>query len=442
MNDLTTGSVWRSISFFALPMLLGNILQQTYNIIDTWIVGKWIGSGALAGVGSSYTLMVFLTSILIGLCMGSGVVFSLCFGKKDDTELKNSIGASFVLIAVITVILTAAPLFLLKQIILWLNIPAEIQDLTSNYLRIIFYGIPAVFIYNYFAAYLKAIGNSIIPLLFLGISTVLNIILDILFVVKFHLGAGGAATATILSQYVSGIGITLYVLSKYPLIRLALSHLEVHHSSMKQIANYSILTCLQQSVMNLGILMVQSLVNSFGTAVMAAFAAGVKIDSFAYMPAQEYGNAFSTFTAQNIGAEKRERVKSGIKCAIITILVYCGLASLILWFLAKPLLQIFIDSSETTIIAEGVRYLHIEGAFYIGIGLLFFFYGIYRALGKPEMSLILTIISLGTRVILAYTLAPQPSFGVSAIWWAIPIGWALADLVGGICLIRWRKKLL
>lgn len=191
--------------------------------------------------------------------------------------------------------------------------------------------------------------------------------------------------------------------------------------------------------MNLGILMVQGLVNSFGTTIMAAFAAAVKIDSFAYMPAQEYGNAFSTFVAQNVGACKKDRVMQGIKCAIVTIIIYCGLASLVLWFMAKPLMQIFVDMSEIAIINAGIKYLHVEGAFYIGIGLLFFFYGLYRALGKQEMSLVLTIISLGTRVVLAYTLSPY--FGVTAIWWAIPIGWILADVTGFIYFMLKKKKI-
>ncbi len=441
-RDLTRGSVFKTISFFALPMLLGNILQQAYNIVDTWVVGQYVSSDALAAVGASYTLMVFLTSILIGLCMGSSVVFSIYFGAKNERKLKESIGASFLLIVLIMILLTMIPIVSVDAIIDWMNIPDEINALTREYLYIVFLGIPAVFLYNFFAAFLRAIGNSVVPLLFLGVSTILNIVLDLLFVIRFGLGTAGAAEATIIAQYVAGIGICLYALLKNEIVRYALLHIKLNMENMREIAGFSIFTCLQQSVMNLGILMVQGLVNSFGTTIMAAFATAVKIDSFAYMPAQEYANAFSTFIAQNVGAKKRDRVVKGIRYAAMTSLSYCAVISFLLWFAAESLMKVFVNRAETEIIAEGVRYLHIEGSFYCGIGCLFLFYGLYRALGKPAMSLVLTIVSLGTRVVLAYMLAPIASIGVVGIWWAVPIGWFLADAVGFIYLIVKRKTLL
>ena len=193
----------------------------------------------------------------------------------------------------------------------------------------------------------------------------LNIILDLLFVAVFNRGAAGAAEATIIAQYISGIGIGIYVVVKNKTIRTAFKEYKISIFNLKEIAEYSILTCMQQSVMNFGILMVQGVVNSFGTAVMAAFAAAVKIDSFAYLTVQEYANAFSTFTAQNMGAGKKERINKGIKYAVISSAVYCIIASLIMWFAAEQLMLIFIDPAETEIISEGIRYLHIEGVFYI-----------------------------------------------------------------------------
>ena len=198
------------------------------------------------------------------------------------------------------------------------------------------------------------------------------------------------------------------------------------------------MTSVQQSIMNFGILMVQGLVNSFGTAVMAAFAAGVKIDSFAYMPAQEFGNAYSLFISQNYGARRQERVKQGTRSAILLSMVFCVLVSVLVFAAAPWLIQIFVDGSEAEIIAIGAGYLRIEGAFYCGIGLLFLWYGYYRGIGRPEMSLVLTVISLGTRVVLAYALAP--TVGVTAIWWAVPIGWALADAAGAVCYPRLKGK--
>lgn len=438
-KDLTKGSVFPTLCFFALPMILGNVLQQGYNIVDTWVVGHYAGSDALAAVGAAFALMTFLTSVLLGLCMGSGVVFSLCFGRRDEEGLKKGICASFLLAAAIAILLTALSLLGVDLIMDWMHIPGEIMEITRDYLVLVFWGIPAIALYNFFGAYLKAIGNSVIPLVFLGISTVLNIGLDILFVAVWQQGTAGAAAATIISQYLSGLGIGLYVLATSKAVRRAFARFQISGSSLGEIANYSVLTCMQQSVMNLGILMVQGLVNSFGTTVMAAFAAAVKVDAFAYMPAQEYGNAFSTFIAQNKGAGKPERIRKGVRYGVLTTVTYCLLVSLVLWFLAKPLMLIFIDAGETTILAEGVRYLHTVGPFYCGIGCLFLFYGLYRAIGKPGISVVLTIISLGTRVALAYTLAAIPDIGVVGIWWAIPIGWGLADLIGGLFYIRYRR---
>ncbi|MCI9125274.1 MAG: MATE family efflux transporter [Eubacterium sp.] len=435
-KKLTTGPVARTMFFFALPMILGNFLQQAYNVVDTWVVGHFAGSGALAAVGSAFTLMTFLTSILLGLCMGSGIVFSLCFGKQDTQKLEYSICSSFLLILVIAVILTVLVLSGMDWIIAWLNIPREITGPSRSYLYLVFWGIPAVALYNYFCAYLKALGNSVTPLLFLAVSTIVNIVLDLLFVAKLHQGTFGAAAATMISQYIAGFGIGIYAFRTNNTLRKAFCRFQIKRDSLYEILNYSVLTCMQQSVMNLGILMVQGLVNSFGTAVMAASAAAVKIDAFTYMPLQEYANAFSTFIAQNAGAGQTARIRGGIRHAAATVVAYSLSAAVLLWFLAKPLMHVFIDAQETAILTEGVRYLHTICPFYFGIGCLFLFYGLFRALGKPAVSVVLTVISLGTRVALAYTLSAVSGVGVAGIWWSIPIGWMLADLAG---ILFYRK---
>ncbi len=442
MNNtyLTTGNVFKSISIFAVPMLIGNILQQLYNIIDTWVVGKYINSDALAAVGAVFALMVFITSILIGLCMGSGVVFAQDYGRKDFAVLQRRIGTAFIGIGIITVVITVLTACKMDLLLQWLNIPAEIYDTTLDYLRIMIVGIPAVFVYNFFAAYLKSLGNSVTPLVYLAVSAVVNIILDLLFVLSFGMGVKGAALATVIAQYISGLGCGFHVILKSEYARNAFTHISIRAEDIRILFSYSFYTCLQQSVMNLGILMVQGIVNSYGTVVMTAFAAGVKIDAFAYMPAQEYGNAFSTFLAQNYGANKMDRFRQGIRVGIITSAVYCAAASLVLWIFAKKLMLIFIPESKTEIINIGVQYLHIEGAFYIGIGILFLLYGLYRAMGRPQMSLILTIISLGTRVVIAKAVSVS-DMPVSGIWWAVPIGWFLADTVGIICYLFYRKSL-
>lgn len=441
-RDLTKGPVIKSMLLFAVPMILGDLLQQCYNIADTLIVGQFLGRDALAAVGSSFTLMTFLTSIILGLCMGSGALFSIRFGQRDDDALKENVSASFFFIAFITIILNVLSFVLIDCLKVFLRVPDEVWGDMRNYLFVIFFGIPAVFLYNYFASYLRAIGNSILPLLFLAASAILNIALDLWFVIGLKRGVTGAAEATVIAQYLSGIGIAIYTLVKYPMVR---SIGDIHALKKKrvwEIISFSSLTCIQQSVMNLGILMVQGLVNSFGPVIMAAFAAAVKIDAFAYMPVQDFGNAFSTFVAQNYGAKEKERIKSGLKSATLISIGFCLVISLFVFAFAKQLMQIFVDKDDIETIMEGVKYLRIEGSFYCGIGCLFLFYGLYRALGKPGMSVILTIISLGTRVALAYLLSMIPSLGVLGIWWSVPIGWILADIVGLVYYLVRREKLI
>lgn len=436
-RDLTRGPVTKGMLLFALPMILGNLLQQFYNVADTLIVGQFLGATALAAVGSSYTLMTFLTSILLGMCMGSGAVFSIRFGEGDRARLKNSLSLSFLMIAAFAVVMNLAVFLLIDPMMGLLQVPEEVYPLMRSYLWVIFWGIGGTFLYNYFACLLRAIGNSATPLLFLGVSAVLNIALDLVFVVVVPWGVAGAAFATSLSQWVSGLGLLAFTLAKMPQLRPSRQDVRWEKDRVLEIARFSLLTCVQQSVMNFGILMVQGLVNSFGTVVMAAFAAAVKIDSFAYMPVQDFGNAFSTFIAQNYGAKRMDRVDRGIKSAVVSSVVFALLISVLVFVFAKPLLLLFVKPEETEILAVGVQYLRIEGAFYFGIGILFLLYGLYRAIERPGMSLVLTVISLGTRVALAYILSAIPAIGVVGIWWSVPIGWALADVTG----VLYYKKL-
>lgn len=429
-KDLTTGSITGTMLRFALPMIAGNLLQQFYNIADTLIVGRYLGVQALAAVGAAYALMSFLTSILLGLCMGSGAVFSLRFGEKNERMLKSSIFVSFVLVAAVALVLNTAVFLFIDPIMYLLCVPVEIYGLMREYLWVIFFGISAVFLYNYFACLLRAVGNSFIPLVFLGISALLNVGLDLVFVLVFKWGVAGAGAATVVSQFVSGIGICLYTYLKMPEFRINRSHMKMDRKVLAEISGFSFLTCVQQSVMNFGILMVQGLVNSFGAVVMAAFAAAVKIDSFAYMPVQDFGNAFSTFIAQNYGAGRHDRVEKGIKSAVTASVLFCLVISFIVCVFARDLMLIFVQPREAEILAVGVQYLRIEGTFYCGIGCLFLLYGLYRAVRKPEMSVVLTVISLGTRVALAYILSAIPGIGVVGIWVSVPIGWFLADCTG------------
>lgn len=435
-RDLTKGSIAGRLLLFALPMMAGNLMQQLYNIADTWVVGQFIGPEALAAVGSSYTLMVFLTSIFTGLCMGSGVAFSIYYGKKDMDSLKSAIFMSFTFIAGITILMNVILVPGVDVILGWLQVPADAAPYMREYLQVIFWGLVATFAYNYFASLLRAVGNSLAPLIFLGVSVLLNICLDLFFVLVLRRGVRGAAEATVISQGVSAAGIVIYTWCSRKELRPQAGHMRFRTGIFKEILSLSFLTCVQQSVMNLGILMVQGLINSFGTVVMAGYAAAVKIDSFAYMPAQDFGNAFATFVAQNYGAGEKERIKKGSRMAAGMVFVFCVCVGAVICLFTKPLMSIFVTAGNNDIIEAGAGYLRVVAACYPGIGFLFLFYAYYRAIRRPGFSVILTVISLGTRVALAYWLSSLPFLGVWGIWISIPIGWALADITGLLGLGR------
>lgn len=326
-HDLTTGNITSGLWAFAVPLMLGNVLQQLYNLADTWVVGKCIGNNALAAVGASYTLMIFLTSVIIGLCLGSSAFIAMAYGKKNTEKIKNGIFLSFAFTALITVLLIVLFCAGLDTIIKWLRVPQETVSDMRIYLFYVFMGFFATFIYNYISNLLRGLGNSVVPLFFLALSVGLNIALDILFVAGFQMGIAGAAQATVLAQHISGFGLLIYYWIKYPGLRLHKKDCVWNREDFMEILSLSGFTCLQQSVMNFGILMVQGLVNSFGAVVMAAFAVAVKIDTIAYMPVQDFGNAFSVFVAQNFSAGKKDRIRAGMKSAGISVAVFCAVIS-------------------------------------------------------------------------------------------------------------------
>ena len=422
-------------------MIAGNLLQQVYNLVDTLIVGRFLGADALASVGSSYTLMVFLTSVVIGLCMGSGAFFSADFGAGNQNRLREDIWHSFWFILTVSVIICAVIYPGMNAILEILQTPEELTTLTKQYVRVVFAGIIFVFLYNFFAFLLRAMGNSLVPLVFLAASSVINIALDIWFVVGLEFGVGGAALATVIAQAFSGIGIAVFCIMRLPVLKFGGSNSRVRWNSerMKEIIKNDIATGIQQSVMNFGILMIQGLVNSFGAVVMASFAAAVKIDTLAYMPAQEFANAYSLFVSQNYGADRKERIREGTRISIAVSAGFCAAVSVLIFIFAESLMGVFVDPGETAIIAEGARYLRIEGAAYIGIGILFLWYGYFRGINMPHISLLLTVISLGTRVLLSYALAPRTPLGVIVIWISIPIGWLLADVTGWVMYKKNRE---
>lgn len=434
-KDLTEGPILKSLVLFSLPMTAANLLQQCYNLADTMIVGRYIGDDALAAVGSAYTLMVFITSILLGFSLGSGSLIASYFGKGDGKKMRTTIASSFITIFLLSLVLMAFCILAINWIIDILNTPEELKPLIKEYLFWIFLGLIGVFLTNYFSCLLRSVGDSVTPLVFLAISAVMNIFLDLYFILSLHWAIAGAAIATIISQYFAGIGLLIVTVRRNRNLIPSFEEIRRWRGELKNVLNYSFLTSMQQSVMNFGILMVQGLVNSFGVSVMAAFAAGVKIDSFAYLPSQDFGNAYSFFIAQNSGKGLRERIRKGTRMALVITVGFSVIISIFVNIFAPFLIGIFFSSPSQEILDIGISYLRVEGSFYALIGILFLLYGYFRADGRPAISLVLTVISLGLRVLLSYSFAPL--IGYYAIWVSIPIGWMIADITG---YILYKKK--
>lgn len=433
--DLTTGNPTKKILFFTLPIFLGNVFQQIYSMSDTIVVGRFLGKEALAAVGSSSALVIFVSAILIGLCMGSGVLFAELFGAKKYDNLSAAISTAAIFIFIVTILICGIGIIFLDPLIRLFQVPEAAFALSKDYLLIIFAGLPFMFLYNIASVILRAVGDSKTPLIFLIVASVINVAFDFILVLYTDLGVKGPAWSTFAAQLCSGVPLYLYTTKKLKFIRF---RLHFDKALFREVAKYSIMTSLQQSIMNFGILLVQGLVNSFGVVAMAAFTAGVRIDTFAYMPAQDFGNAFATYIAQNKGAGKGDRIRQGFRSSLLCVTIFCGIISLGVILFAPQLISLFVPG-DRAVIETGANYLRIEGALYILIGYLFLHYGLFRGLGRFNTSIGLTILSLGTRVALSYSLVWM-GLGLYSIWWSIPIGWALADIAGFVCYWKLQKQ--
>jgi len=426
--DMTKGNPSKIILKFFIPLFIGDLFQQLYSIIDAIIIGKFVGTAAFAAVGSSSAVTVFISSILLGLAMGASVIFSQLYGGKQYNELKKAIATALIFLLCVSVLITVVTLVFLPQIIYLYQMPKATAVYASDYLKYVFGGFVFVGMYNAFAFLLRAFGDSKTPLYFLAASCIANLLLDLLFVVVFHMGTSGAAIATLLTQGFAAIGCGIYTAKRMRFLNFKRKEFKFSISSFKNIAVYSVLTALQQSISSFGMMLIQGLVNTFGTTVMAAFAACSKIDSIANSPLQDLGNAFSTYTAQNKGAGETKRIQAGFRVTSKIIIVLSALMSIIAFVFAPNLITLFVNIDAVEVIAVGIGYLRIISVFYVLLGFIVMFYGFFRGLGEIKISILMTIVSQGLRVFLAYSFAPIKGF--SGVCWAIVIGWLLSDILG------------
>ena len=425
-KDLTTGNVTKTMLLFAGPMILGNLLQQCYNIVDMLIVGRALGAGALAAVGSAYSLMTFLTSVLIGMCMGSGSLFSYSIGKRDTARLQYEMTASFSFIGIVTIVMNIVVFVCMKPILNILQIPEDIYGMMQEYVWYIFWGIFFVFLYNYFSFLLRAAGDSVVSLVFLGISSGLNIVLDLWMVAGLGLGVFGAALATLIAQGISAVFsflIFLYRMRRYKCQFEWFDGQELY--SMLQIAIPSV---LQQSTVSIGMMIVQAVVNPFGTQALAGYSATMRVENVFSLIFVSIGNAISPYISQNLGAKKIERLKKGYHAALVLDLCFAVLAFLVIESLHNQISSLFLGKDGTALAYQvSGDYMRWLGYFFIFMGIKMATDGVLRGLGIMRPFLIANMVNLAIRLSVALICAPR--FGIAFVWLAVPAGWLANFLI-------------
>lgn len=442
MKDLTKGKSSRLIFLFAMPMLLGNVFQQFYNIVDSFIVGNYIGEAALAAVGASFPIIYVLIALTVGISMGGTIVISQYFGAKDYDNVKKAVDTMFIFVIIASVLITIIGLLFSSTIFKLLKLPEEVLPDATLYLNIYFSGIILMFGFNVVAAILRGLGDSKTPLYFLITSTLINLSLDVLFVVVFGWGIASVAIATVISQGVALIASLIYLNRYNKFFRFSLASMKLDKNIFKASMRIGIPSGLQQTFVGLGMLALLRIVNDFGTDAIAAYTVAGRIDSFASLPAMSFAAALSTFVGQNLGANKTNRVVKGYKVTwFITSLISVSVMIVVMFF-SEPLMSIFTDKPE--VISIGQSYLTIVCSFYILFSTMFVTNGVLRGAGDTLFPMFFTLFSLWLiRVPLAYILSrPNLGIGIDGIWWAIPIAWFTGCIFSFLYYLsgRWKRK--
>jgi putative MATE family efflux protein len=438
---MTYGNPSKILFCFAIPMIIGNIFQQLYNIADSIVVGNFVGAKALAAVGASYPITFVFIAMATGASVGFSVVISQMFGAKYIDKMKTAIYTSLISVFIFSFILMVIGLVFSGQILNLLKTPNDIFDDANTYMRIYFMGIIFLFVYNTSTSAFNALGNSRTPLCFLIFSSILNVFLDLLFVIKFKMAVSGVAWATLIAQGVSSILSLSYLIIKIRRIEPCQKPKLFDFSILKNMCKIAIPSIIQQSIVSIGNLFVQALVNTYGAVVIAGYTAATKIDSITIMPMVNLSSAISTFTAQNIGGKEIERVKKGYKSALYMIAIFCVLIAIIIFIYGSVFVGMFVNSNTNKdIIKIGVQYLRVVSMFYFLMGLMVITNGVLRGSGDVNMFMLSSLTNLSVRVLCAYLLAFF--IGQSAIWWAVPLGWTSASIVSIIRYHgeKWKEK--
>lgn len=439
MRDLTQGPEGKQILIFALPMLLGNVFQQLYYIVDTLIIGHYLGTEALASAGASFPVIFVLISLMIGITTGINVVISQFFGNKNFEKVKRSIDTAFIFLFLSSIGLSVLGLVFSKQIFVLIGLPQELMADAVKYFNVYVAGLIFMSGYNGVSAILRGMGDSKTPLYFLIISTFLNIGFDLLFVAVFEWGIEGISFATVLAQAIA-FGLSVIYLNRYhPLIQFSFKGLSFDKEIFRQSLRIGIPTGLQHTFVSLGMAALMSIVNMFGTPTIAAYSIAWRIDSFATLPAMNFGMALSTFVGQNIGANKIERVRKGLIATLIMNSSFSIIVTVIAWIYGRTLMGFFTD--DQIVINMGYDYLVIVSSFYIVFGAMFVMHGTLRGAGDTLIPMFITLFSLWVlRVPFSYFLSLK--MGEVGIWWGIPIAWVFGFVASLIYYKtgRWKQK--
>lgn len=438
-GNMTQGNSSKMLITFAIPMVLGNIFQQLYNTTDAIIVGRFIGKNALASVGVANPIMSIGIFFIFGICIGTSVLMSELFGGAKYETLKKEVSTALIAGVIFTIIMSLVCITLSRWVLIITGTPKEILNDADLYLKIIFGGLIFSFLYNFYSSALRAIGDSKTPLIFLVFSCVLNGILCVIFVEGFKLGVAGSAIATVIAQAVSSVLCIVYVYIKIPLIKLKSNEFIIDKPLFRLTIKYSWVSALQQTCLYIGRLLVQGVVNPFGTSAIAAYNSVTRVDSFVLSPGDAFAASVATYSAQNKGAGKWNRIMEGYKKGNFIITIYSVATALIVFFGAEKIMRLFVSGSEKEVILIGVNYLRLMSIFYVLSGFCNIFQGLFRGVGKLKITLIATVMQISLRVGVSYIFAPY--VGVLSVCYAVAAGWILMIIYEGWVLRKYSKEI-
>lgn len=431
--DMTRGPVFRQLTTFAIPVLFGMVFQKVYNFADAYIVGHYLGDEALAAVSICGTVMFMLFSINVGISTGVGVVVSQFFGANKPAEMKKAFVASVYVAMGVVVLATAIGIFTAEPVLGLMQTSDELMPQAKEYLVIIYAGCIGTMLYNFCASVLRAVGNSVVPLVFLIISSVLNIVLDILFVSVIPMGAAGAALATVVAQFVSGVLCIIYARRILDFINVKGSEWKPDFPLIKEVLRYGIPAALQMSIISIGDMTLQAVVNTYGTAMVVAYGVCLKVEGVGWEITNAIGMAVGTFTGQNVGAGNLERVKKGVRSAYIMNIIGCGIFGIAIVIFAPQIMGAFTETPEA--IRLGVEYMRIFAGFFLAGGILVIFQNFLRSVGDVTFTLMMGVSEIITRV--GFSFLFPAVVGYIGLWFVSPITWVVAMIVG---LARYYSK--